>query len=103
MQSACFVALSRFAVANGMTGEVKKAFRSRPHLVEEAEGFVRLDVISPVDAPNELWLITYWRDEECFRKWHHSPRHKESHRGMPRGLKLDPAATEIRYFEHVCE
>lgn len=97
-----FVALSRFAVANGMTAEVKKAFLERPHLVDDAPGFLRMEVISPLDAPDEIWLLTYWRDKESFQVWHGSHLHQESHKGIPKGLKLDPRTTQIRYFEHVC-
>lgn len=97
-----FVALSRFTVANGMTSEVKNAFIERPHRVDDVSGFLRMEVISPLDAPDEIWLLTYWRDEESFRVWHGSHLHQESHKGIPKGLKLDPRATRIRYFEHVC-
>ena len=96
-----FVALSKFAVANGMTEEVKSAFAARPHLVDNAEGFVRMDVISPEDKPDEFWLLTYWSDKESFRTWHKSHMYRDSHKGIPKGLKLDPESTEIRYFAHV--
>ena len=96
-----FVAISKFAVANGMTQEVKDAFVARPHLVDSAEGFVRLDVLSPVEMPNEIWLLTYWQSEESFRAWHKSHMYRDSHKGIPKGLKLDPNATEIRFFEHI--
>jgi heme oxygenase (mycobilin-producing) len=96
-----FVAISKFAVANGMTQEVKEAFVARPHLVDSADGFVRLDVLSPVEAPNEIWLLTYWQNEESFRTWHKSHMYRDSHKGIPKGLKLDPNATEIRFFEHI--
>lgn len=108
--TAKFVALSQFTVANGtnepgeanpMTGLVKQAFLDRPHLVDGAPGFVRMEVISPIDAPNEIWLLTYWTDEESFRTWHRSHLYRDSHQGIPKGLKLDPKATRIRYFEHV--
>ena len=46
-----FVALSKFVVANGMTEEVRRAFNERPHLVDSAPGYVRMDVISPLDSP----------------------------------------------------
>lgn len=98
-----FVAMSRFAVANGMVEDVKAAFRDRPQLVEQAEGFLKLDVLSPVDAPEEIWLITYWTDRESFLAWHHGPAHKNSHRFIPKGLKLDPTRTRLAYFEHVTE
>lgn len=97
-----FVAISRFVVANGMTGEVKAAFRARPHLVDGAAGFVRMDVLSPVDRPEEIWLVTHWADEESYRCWHSSHLYRDSHNGIPPGLKLVPGETKITYFEHVC-
>ena len=96
-----FVALSKFVVANDKVAEVKAAFRQRPHLVDDQPGFVRMDVFSPLDRPAEIWLVTYWTEEMSFREWHHSHLYHESHRGIPKGLKLVPGETEIRSFEHV--
>ena len=96
-----FVAISKFAVANGMTREVKDAFAARPHLVDSAPGFVRLDVISPRESPDEIWLMTFWTDEESFKSWHKSHMYRDSHKGIPKGLKLVPSETEIRFFDHV--
>lgn len=93
--------ISRFTVANGMTTQVKEAFRNRPHLVENADGFLRMEVISPLDNPDEIWLITFWRDEPSYQTWHHGHHYRESHAGIPQGLKLIPNATEIRGFEGV--
>ena len=98
---ALFVAISKFAVANGMTAEVKQAFVERPHLVDSAEGFVRMDVLSPKDSPDEIWLMTFWKDEASFKAWHKSHMYRDSHKGIPKGLKLDPKATEIRHFDHI--
>lgn len=96
-----FVAISKFAVANGMTQQVKEAFIARPHMVDSADGFVRLDVISPLESPDEIWLLTYWRDQDSFKAWHKSHTYRDSHKGIPKGLKLNPSATEIRFFEHI--
>ena len=96
-----FVALSRFTIANEMRGEVRDAFVARPHLVDGAPGFVRMEVISPVENPDEIWLLTYWSDEGSFRDWHHSHLYRESHRGIPKGLKLVPKSAELRFFEYV--
>ena len=96
-----FAALSRFVVANSMAAEVKAAFRSRPHLVDGAPGFRRMEVISPVDCPEEIWLLTFWTDEASFRTWHHSHLYHEAHQGIPKGLKLVPGSTKITHFQHV--
>ncbi|MES2571630.1 MAG: antibiotic biosynthesis monooxygenase [Verrucomicrobiota bacterium] len=97
-----FVARSRFVVANGMVAEVKEAFRNRPHLVEGTAGFLRMDVLSPLNRPEEIWLLTYWTDAQSYKEWHHSHRYHDSHRGIPKGLKLVPGETEILELEHVC-
>jgi heme oxygenase (mycobilin-producing) len=101
-QTAAFVALSRFAVANGMADQVKDALAARPHLVDAAHGFMGMDVISPLDSPEEIWLLTRWSDEASYRAWHAGPGRRESQRLIPRGLKLIPAATSVRFFQHVC-
>lgn len=100
--STAFIALSKFTVANEMMGQVRQAFLERPHLVDTAPGFVRLEVLTPLDSPNEIWLFTYWTDEQSFKLWHHSHLYHESHKGIPKGLKLVPRSVSLRYFEQVC-
>lgn len=102
VETPAFIALSKFTVAGGMTEEIKQAFRSRPHLVDGAQGFVRLEVLSPLDSPDEIWLFTYWTNEQSFKVWHHSHLYRESHKGIPKGLKLVPKSAQLRYFEQVC-
>ena len=96
-----FVALSKFSIANDMDVAVKQAFRDRPHLVEAAPGFMRLDVLSPEENPREIWLITYWSTRESFQDWHKSHLYHESHSGIPKGLKLVPKSASVTFFEHV--
>ena len=96
-----FIALSQFTVSNNMIAEVKKAFVQRPHLVDDAPGFIRLEVISPVDNQDEIWLLTYWLDEQSFKNWHHSHLYHDSHKGIPKGLKLVPKSARLRFFEHI--
>ncbi|MGZ5244169.1 MAG: antibiotic biosynthesis monooxygenase family protein [Bacteroidia bacterium] len=97
-----FVALSKFVVANGMTQQVKEAFINRPQMVENAAGYIKLDVISPVKNPDEIWLITYWEDEESYKTWHKSHMYHDSHKGIPKGLRLVPRSADISFFEYVC-
>lgn len=98
-----FVALSRFTIANDMVAEVREAFRARPHLVDAAPGFVDMEVMSPVEAPAEIWLLTRWSDEASYRAWHRSHAYHDSHRGIPKGLKLVPRSTRIDLFEVFAE
>jgi len=96
-----FVAASKFVVANGMIAEVKHACRSRPHKVDDADGFLRMEAISPMEDPNAIRLFTLWRDEASYKSWHQSPLYREFHAGIPKGLRLVPKSVAIRFFEGV--
>ena len=98
-----FVALSRFTVANGMEEQVKAAFRARPHRVDHVPGFVRMEVLCPLDRAQEIWLVTHWRCADDYHVWHRGHGYRESHCGIPKGLKLVGRETCIREFELVCE
>lgn len=97
------LALSRFTIANDMTEPMRQAFMQRPHHVDHAPGFIRMEVASPVDQPREFWLLTYWESMEHFETWHRSHAFHDSHQGIPKGLKLVPKSTEIRIFEIITE
>jgi len=94
-----FVALSRFIIANDKSDAVRTAFRNRPHLVDGAPGFLNMQVMYPIDGPKEVWLVTHWRDEQSYRTWHQSHEYHESHKGIPKGLKLVPGSANVRLFE----
>ncbi len=99
-----FVVLSRFTVNEegaATSAMVKAAFQARPHGVEDAPAFVRLDVLSPLEQPNEIWLLTYWADEAGFQSWYRSHQYQASHTSIPHGLKLQNGLTNLQFFEHV--
>jgi len=98
-----FVALSRFTIRNAMAAEVRLAFRDRPHLVDKAHWFIGMQVMSPLENSEEIWLVTHWVDENSYRTWHKSHSYHESHAGIPKGLKLVPHSAEIRYFNVFAE
>jgi heme-degrading monooxygenase HmoA len=97
------LALSRFKVANGMEESVAQAFRDRPRLVEGAEGFLSLEVFTDRSDASIFYLSTRWTSEAAFRQWHSSEAHHASHRGIPKGLKLDPAFTQLVVMDCVCQ
>jgi heme-degrading monooxygenase HmoA len=98
-----FVSLSRFTVANGMEEDVRRAFLSRPHQVDSVPGFVRMEVLRPQGCPEEFWLMTWWHDEAAFDTWHHSHAYHDAHRGIPKGLKLQPGATVLSRLELIAD
>ncbi|RDV15361.1 antibiotic biosynthesis monooxygenase [Pontibacter diazotrophicus] len=95
-----FIALSVFEVANGMEDEVKQAFVKRPHLVDDAAGFLEMKVLSPQDNGSEIWVMTYWEDDNSYNVWY-KDHMKEAHQGIPKGLKLVPGSMKVRFFDQV--
>jgi heme-degrading monooxygenase HmoA len=98
-----FVAVSRFSVNNGMEDDVERAFGARPHRVDEAPGFISMEVLRGVDDGRDFWLLTRWRDEASFEQWHRGHTFKASHEGMPSGLKLVPGSAVLSRLRTVCE
>jgi heme-degrading monooxygenase HmoA len=97
------VALSRFKVANGMEDSVGRAFLNRPRLVEHAEGFLGIEVFTDSKDASVFYLSTRWTTESAFRQWHTSEAHHASHLGIPKGLKLDPAFTQLVVMDSLCQ
>lgn len=97
-----YLVMSRFTVANGMREEVAEAFRARPHAVDTAAGFLRMEVAQAAANPDEFLLSTWWDDEASYKMWHRGHAYHEAHRGIPKGLKLVPGTTRIEAFRFLC-
>jgi len=92
-------AISQFRVRNGMEEDVRRAFANRPGLVESADGFLGIEVYRGADDPSIFYLVTDWETREHYEAWHGSDAHKESHAGIPAGLKLDSDFTSVTVME----
>lgn len=97
------IVLSRFTIANDLAAEVRTAFQQRPHLVDNALGFLGMEVMSPCNNPAEVWLFTRWSDEQSYLNWHKGHEYHEAHKGIPKGLKLVPGSTEIKLLKVIAE
>ena len=97
-----FLVISRFTVANGMAEEVAIAFKGRPGLVDAAEGFERMEVMRGATDSDHFLLMTWWRDEHCYKNWHRSHSYHEAHSGIPKGLKLVPKSARVESFHLLC-
>lgn len=95
--------MSRFKVSNGLEAEVKHAFLNRPHLVDHVPGFLGMETFNDEKDVTAFYLLTRWTDAESFHAWHRSPAHHQSHRGIPKGLKLDPSFTKITVLDRLAD
>ena len=93
-----YVSLSRLRVPDERAPELVEAFRGRAHLVEEADGFVDLQVWQSDRDAGELVMVSRWRDRESFKAYMKSEAHQISHD------RIDPAldsAIRLERLEHM--
>jgi signal transduction histidine kinase/heme-degrading monooxygenase HmoA len=87
--------ISRFRVANGKERDVARAFQERPRAVEDASGFLWLEVFVDRADPAVFYLVTRWTDLDSYERWHASPAHRDAHAFIPKGLKLAAEWTRV--------
>ncbi len=95
------LAVSRFRVANDMEAQVREAFINRPGFVDSATGFLGMETYTDKTDQTIFYLVTRWSDQDSFHTWHHSKAHHESHRFIPKGLKLDGSYTQVIELERI--
>jgi heme oxygenase (mycobilin-producing) len=90
--------VSRLRVPAERAPELVAAFRRRAHLVDDAEGFVDLQVWQSDRDATELMMVSRWRDRACFTAYMRSDAHQVSH------ARVDPAldaAIRLERLEHL--
>jgi heme oxygenase (mycobilin-producing) len=93
-----YVSLSRLRVRDGRGDELVAAFRDRAGLVDAFEGFVDLEVWRSDRDPDELVMVSRWRDRACFTAYMRSREHQVSHG------RIDPEldeAIKLEKLEHL--
>jgi len=93
-----YVSLSRLRVEAERAAELVAAFRRRAHLVDDADGFVDLQVWRSDRDPGEVLMVSRWRDREAFKTYMKSADHRFSHERIDPGLK---AAIGLERLEHL--
>jgi heme-degrading monooxygenase HmoA len=93
-----YVSLSRLRVPDERAAELVSAFRRRAHLVDDAEGFVDLQVWQSDRDRGELVMVSRWRDRDAFKAYMKSEQHRISHD------RIDPdldGAIKLERLEHL--
>ena len=93
-----YVSLSRLRVTRERAGEVAAAFRRRARLVEEADGFLDLQVWQSDRDAEEMIMVSRWRDRASFQAYMRSDAHAISHRRIPPDLER---AIQLERLEHL--
>jgi heme-degrading monooxygenase HmoA len=79
--------MSRLRIPEADAPALLEAFRGRAHLVDEADGFVDLQVWQSDRDPGEVLMVSRWRDRDAFKAYMRSGAHQVSHDRIPPALK----------------
>ncbi len=90
--------MSRLRVPEDRAPELVAAFRRRAHLVDDADGFIDLQVWQSDRDRAELVMVSRWRDRAAFTAYMRSPAHKVSHHRIDPDLQ---EAIKLERLEHL--
>ena len=93
-----YVSLSRLRVPPHASEELIAAFRRRAHLVDDADGFVDLQVWRSDRDAGEILMVSRWQNREAFKAYMRSTEHRISH------ARIDPqlqALIKLEALEHL--
>ena len=93
-----YVSMSRLRVPVERAAQLVTAFRSRVGLVDDADGFVDLQVWQADRDEGELIMVSRWRDREAFKTYMRSAEHRVSHDRIDPDLQ---AAIKLERLEHL--
>lgn len=95
MMPPMYVSMSRLRVPESAAGELIAAFRTRAHLVDDADGFVDLQVWQSDRDGGEIVMVSRWRDRAAFTAYMRSADHATSHD------RIDPRLQELIKLERL--
>jgi heme-degrading monooxygenase HmoA len=93
-----YVSMSRLRVPQERAEALVRAFRGRLGLVDDADGFVDLQVWQSDRDAGELIMVSRWRDRDAFKAYMRSPAHRVSHDRIDPDLQ---AAIKLERLEHL--
>jgi|SRR6476469_7260353 len=93
-----YVSMSRLRVDPALSDALVAAFRRRAHLVDSAPGFVDLEVWRSDRDPEEVLMVSRWRDRASFTAYMRSDEHRISHDRIEPSLQ---AAIRLERLEHL--
>ncbi len=98
MASSDYVSMSRLRVQPERADELVEAFRTRLGLVDGFDGFAGLEVWRSDRDPDEIIMVSRWRDRACFTAYMRSAEHQRSHDRIPEDLD---AAIGLERLDHL--
>jgi len=93
-----YISMSRLRIPESDVSELILAFAARAHLVDDADGFIDLQVWQSDRDPGEIAMVSRWRDRSAFTDYMKSEAHATSHE------RIDPrlqGLIKLERLEHL--
>lgn len=74
-----YVVANRVPVKPDFRGEFEERFRRRAGEVEKQAGFVRMEILRPVNEDGVYVVLTHWENKAAFEAWVRSDDFKAAH------------------------
>ena len=74
-----FVVTNRVPVESNWREKFEERFRKRAGQVDKQPGFLRMEIMRPVDDDTPYLVMTVWQDEQAFLDWVESEDFKLAH------------------------
>ncbi|MFQ5827908.1 MAG: antibiotic biosynthesis monooxygenase family protein [Candidatus Methylomirabilia bacterium] len=96
------VVTNRIQVTRGQETAFEQRFEGRAGLVEHMPGFVRLEILRPLESEAYM-VMTWWESEAHFKAWTESREFREAHANRPpKEMFRGPNVFELHeVFQHV--
>lgn len=85
-------------MAEGQEDRFEERFRNSAEKIDDREGFLRLEILRPVDAERYI-ILTYWESKKDFEDWTSSQEFKDAHSDLP--MDMFEGKNEIEIHEVV--
>jgi heme-degrading monooxygenase HmoA len=85
-----YVVANRVPVVAGWEERFEARFQQRAGQVEQQSGFVRMQILRPVDASSPYVVLTTWENEAAFQAWVGSDDFKLAHQNPLPKEAFDP-------------
>jgi len=83
-----YISMSRLRLPESHVADLLDAFKHRAGLVEDAEGFIDLEVWHSDRDPEEVVMVSRWETRDAFTQYMKSSDHQTSHNRISRALRL---------------
>jgi heme-degrading monooxygenase HmoA len=96
------VAISRIRITSGNADAVAAQYCQRSGLVEQAPGFLGLEILRGQDQPDEFLVYMRWADRAAFDDYRGSARFRQAHHSIakiPGRTRIDPATYEVEVYD----